>query len=54
MLPLAAAIEDKFLCLNSGVGNISSLVEIKDIERPVKVKNNQTVIDLLWSDCGGG
>lgn len=26
MLPLAAAIEDKFLCINSGVGTIPSLV----------------------------
>ena len=53
MLPLAAAIEDKFLCINSGIGSIPSLMEIKNIERPVKVKDSETVVDLLWSGCGG-
>lgn len=48
-LPLAAAIEDKYLCLNSGVGSISSLVEVKDVVRPIKVRNSQVVMDLLWS-----
>ena len=48
-LPLAAAIEDRFLCVNSGVGSISSLVEVRDVVRPVKVRSNQTVVDLLWS-----
>lgn len=48
-LPLAAAIEDKFLCLNSGIGSINSLIDVKEVVRPVKVKNNQIVMDLLWS-----
>lgn len=48
-LPLAAAIEDKFLCLSSGVGSINTLMEIKDVVRPVKVRNHQVVMDLLWS-----
>lgn len=48
-LPLAAAIEDRFLCINSGIGSISSLIEVRDVVRPVKVRNNQTVMDLLWS-----
>lgn len=38
LLPLAAAIEDKFLCVNGGIGDISSLMEIKNIQRPVRVK----------------
>lgn len=53
LLPLAAAIEDKFLCVSGGVGTIESLIDIKNVERPVRVKESQTVIDLLWSDIGG-
>lgn len=48
-LPLAAAIEDRFLCVSSGVGSIANLMEIKEVVRPVKVRNNQVVMDLLWS-----
>jgi hypothetical protein len=48
-LPLAAAIEDKFLCVHSGIGSIDNLTEIKEVVRPVKVRNSQVVMDLLWS-----
>ena len=48
-LPLAAVIEDRFLLLHSGIGSINNLTEIKDVVRPVKVRNNQIVMDLLWS-----
>lgn len=48
-MPLAVAIEDRYLCLNSGIGSVSDLMAVKDVCRPAKVKNNQTVIDLLWS-----
>lgn len=50
LLPLAAAIQDKFLCVNGGIGDIEGLVNIKNIERPVKVKDNEIVMELLWSD----
>jgi len=30
-MPLAVAIEDKFLCVNSGIGAIQDLMTIKDI-----------------------
>jgi hypothetical protein len=49
-MPFAVAIEDKYLCLNSGIGSITELVTVKDIPRPIKVKNNQDVMDLLWSE----
>lgn len=52
-LPLAAAIQDKYLCINTGVGSINNLTEIKDVARPVKVRNSQVVIDLLWSGSKG-
>ena len=48
-LPLAAAIEDKFLCIHSGIGSINNLTEIKEVVRPVKVRNSGIVMDLLWS-----
>lgn len=38
LLPVAAAVEDKFLCVNGGIGDIGGLVEIKNIIRPIKVK----------------
>ena len=53
LLPFAAAIEDKFLCLNGGVGNIESLIDIKNIERPARVRESQTIINLLYSELGG-
>lgn len=49
-MPLAVAIEDRYLCVNSGIGSIADLITVKDVCRPAKVKNNQTVIDLLWSE----
>ena len=52
-MPLAAAIEDRYLCVNSGIGSVADLVAVKDIIRPAKVRNNQTLIDLLWSDQQG-
>ena len=48
-LPLAAAVQDKFLLVHSGIGSIDNLLEIKEVVRPVKVRNSQTVMDLLWS-----
>lgn len=53
LLPLAAAVQDKFLCVNGGIGDIGGLVEIKNIVRPTKVRENPIVMELLWSDCVG-
>ena len=50
LMPLAVAIEDRYLCVNSGIGSIQDLVSIKEISRPVKVRSNQNVMDLLWSE----
>ena len=38
LMPLAAAIEDKFLCVNGSIGDIPGLMDIKNVVRPVKVK----------------
>lgn len=40
LLPLAAAIQDKFLCVNGGIGDIEGLMSIKNIQRPVKVRDS--------------
>lgn len=40
LLPLAAAVEDKFLCVNGGIGDIDGLVDIKNVARPVKVRES--------------
>lgn len=51
-LPLAAAIEDQFLCVNNGIGKIKDLIELKDIERPVRVGESSTLVNMFWGDKG--
>lgn len=49
-LPLAATINDKILCVHSGIGdNIKSLNDIASIKRPCDIYNNVLVYELLWS-----
>lgn len=50
LMPLAAAVEDKFLLMNGrNMGNVEGLVDIKNISRPVKVTENRVIMELLWS-----
>jgi len=42
-------IEDKILCVHSGIGNIRSLGELEAIERPTTVQKHKAVVDILWS-----
>jgi|TARA_B110001450_G_scaffold227162_1_gene226352 diadenosine tetraphosphatase ApaH/serine/threonine PP2A family protein phosphatase len=60
-MPLAAVIKDKdqkIFCCHGGIGpSVQDIEGIEAISRPFEVKlggdqseNNQTVIDLLWSD----
>jgi diadenosine tetraphosphatase ApaH/serine/threonine PP2A family protein phosphatase len=56
-LPLAAVIEDQILCLHGGIGaNVNKISDIECIQRPLEVvheatnKNQQVVMDILWSD----
>jgi diadenosine tetraphosphatase ApaH/serine/threonine PP2A family protein phosphatase len=55
--PLAAVIQEKILCLHSGIGNsIRSVEEIDALQRPIEVvqdptkREQQIVLDILWSD----
>jgi len=56
-LPLAAVIQDKILCVHSGIGNtLGSIQELEMINRPIEVtqdsfqRDHQLLWDLLWSD----
>ncbi len=49
-LPLAATINDKILCVHSGIGeNVKSLEDIINIKKPYKISDSQAALDILWS-----
>lgn len=51
MLPVAALISDKILCMHGGLSkDMNSLDEIKNIRRPAKIPDTGVLTDLLWSD----
>lgn len=51
MLPVAALIEDKILCMHGGLSKeMTHLNQIKDIMRPAKIPETGVLCDLLWSD----
>lgn len=50
-LPLAATINDKFLCMHGGLSpDITALDDINDIDRFREVPREGPMCDLLWSD----
>ena len=56
-LPLAAVIQDRILCIHSGIGsNVRTVQDIESINRPLEIvqdstrKDHQIALDLLWSD----
>lgn len=49
-LPLAATINDKILCVHSGIGEkVKTLDDISSIKKPLKVSDCQIALDILWS-----
>eukprot|EP00930_Biecheleria_cincta_P082354 TRINITY_DN72106_c0_g1_i1.p1 TRINITY_DN72106_c0_g1~~TRINITY_DN72106_c0_g1_i1.p1 ORF type:complete len:373 (-),score=53.57 TRINITY_DN72106_c0_g1_i1:99-1217(-) len=58
-LPLAAVIDDSFLCIHSGLSpSIDTLDGIRALTRDGEVPDEGPILDLLWSDpddrCGWG
>ena len=50
-LPLCAIIEDKVFCVHGGISPyLTSLDQIRKIERPCEVPEAGIVCDMLWSD----
>lgn len=50
-MPVAAVIEDKIFCIHGGISPLlSSLDDIKEMQRPVEIPENGLLCDLLWSD----
>jgi serine/threonine-protein phosphatase PP1 catalytic subunit len=51
MLPVAALIEDRILCMHGGLSkDMKNLDPVKSIQRPAKIPENGVLCDLLWSD----
>ncbi|OAY49620.1 serine/threonine-protein phosphatase BSL1 [Manihot esculenta] len=52
VLPLAALIEKKIICMHGGIGrSIHSVEQIEKIERPITMDAGSVILmDLLWSD----
>eukprot|EP00826_Nyctotherus_ovalis_P017860 TRINITY_DN15282_c0_g1_i2.p1 TRINITY_DN15282_c0_g1~~TRINITY_DN15282_c0_g1_i2.p1 ORF type:complete len:500 (+),score=97.61 TRINITY_DN15282_c0_g1_i2:205-1704(+) len=57
LLPLAAVVEERILCVHGGIGaTLKSVADLEKIERPVEIVHevktalDQLLIDVLWSD----
>jgi protein phosphatase len=49
-LPLAAVINDKILCVHSGIGeNIKYLDDIASVKKPYSIYDNPVAMDILWN-----
>jgi len=53
-LPLAATINEKILCVHSGIGeNFKSLEDLVGVKKPFKISDSQIALDILWSVPAG-
>lgn len=51
VLPLAAVVNEKVFCVHGGIApDLKSLGDIRRIRRPLDVRTNKLVTDILWSD----
>ena len=50
-MPIAAIIDQKIFCVHGGLSkDLTSLNDIRNIERPVEIPSYGLLCDLLWSD----
>lgn len=50
-MPVSALIDDRILCMHGGLSpELSSLDQVRDLQRPVEVPDTGLLCDLLWSD----
>ncbi len=50
-LPLAALVNNKFLCLHGGISpDIKNIEDIKKIDRFKEIPKNGSFCDLMWAD----
>jgi len=50
-LPISAIIDDKIFCIHGGISpDLTSLQNIRDLQRPQEVPESGLLCDLLWSD----
>lgn len=55
VLPVAAMIEDKILCMHGGISpDLHQLESINKIKRPQEIPTKGLLCDLLWSDPATG
>ena len=50
LLPLAAVIEDRLICVHSSIGSCTSLREMEEIPRPLKLAENKKAQSMLWPE----
>lgn len=51
LLPVAAIVEDKILCMHGGISpHLYTLDQIDELQRPCKIPEQGLLCDLLWSD----
>lgn len=49
-LPVAARLNQRILCVHGGIGRVRTLDQIRSIQRPLSVHQDEVLAELMWSD----